>query len=559
MRVFPRSIESEKRTFRREMGGHWGHRRDDVLRKHIHLIFITVLSLSWATIYAVGQPLPVPAVTINQDPPGARQVEPALAISPLSPTRVVALAEESFDRDSTTTEVRVWVSDDAGQTWRTTGLLPGKTNPSVSYCADGVVWASAGFRVYRSNDDGETWTEGTSPLSGGGPRDLPQLICDDSEGPFSGRLYFSYGSAGQLFVNYSADQAATWTTPVRVDAGGFPTSNYPGDLAIGPQSEVWLAFIKNVSPLDIRTVMSRDGGDSFGPPSPVGPVSLVPGSPVVDYRRTSRPTLAIDRSGGVFSGGAHLVYSTWDGSESDLRYSRHLPGPGNWSPPVRLNDDPIGNIKDQDFPRVSVDPRGLLRVIWLDHRNDPGDGSIEVWAKISRDAGSSFEADFPISTRAFLAPQGEGAFMGDTIAVRSWRDVFIGAWPDRVRDDGDILSAAVRDHELSDIESVMVTGKESTRVSWTSQDALYGAETVYDVVSGRLTELRDDFGFRLSECAAENLPDTPFDDTRTTPTAGDGFYYLIRSELDPQRGSFGAAPTTPDRRLALDIDAPCVD
>lgn len=505
-------------------------------------------------------------VPVNRDPAGPRQVEPMVAVDPTAPEQLVAVGEESTDRDANTTRVRVWVSDDAGQNWEDAGLLPGQgsrqANPSVSYCKEGTVWAaltdvnpSITFRVFRSFDDGRTWEERTPALPSQDSIDSPMLVCDDSDGAFQGRLYVRYVSVGKIYVVRSDDQAETWSDPVRVDSGGSLTSNFPGEMAIGPSSEVWIGFVKNTSPQDIRTVTSFDGGVSWDPPQSVGPVDLVNAFPY-DYRRTSRPTLAVDRSDGAFRGGVHLVYPSETSGQADVMYSRHPPGPGSWLPPVRLEDVP--QTSDQDFPIVRVDGSGVVSVFWLDHRNDTGDLSMEAWGTISRDSGSSFEPNFLISDAPFTAPTGSGAFLGDHLALVAWPNLFLPAWPDRQRDDGDLLASAVRIFVLDPVEGVMVDhAGETATVSWTSQDPIYGEETVYDVADGLLTELAVDQGFERAACAVSDWPDTPWEDSRTGPQAGDGRYYLLRSRYLTDASSWGSCAAATDARVRLDVAPPC--
>lgn len=509
-------------------------------------------------------------VRLNGDPPGVRQVEPMVAVDPLDPAHLVAVGEESVDRDPDTTNVRVWVSHDGGQKWEDAGLLAGhavrQLNPSVSFCRDGVVWAAVqdldppsavAFLVYRSTDGGMTWEERTPARDAAASQDLPMLVCDDSDGPFQGRLYLRYSSTGKIFVVRSDDQAATWSDPVRVDAGGTITSNFPGEMAIGPSSEVWIGFVKNTSPMDIRTVTSFDGGVSWDPPQPVGPVDLVNATPY-DYRRSSRPTLAVDRSDGSFRGGVHLVYASEpDGLTSDVLYSRHPPGPGSWLPPVILGDAPAGT--NQDFPLVRVGPRGVVSIFWYDHRNDTGDGRLDVWGTTSQDAGSTFEPSFAINDSPFTVPTGAGALLGDHLAQAAWSNVFLAVWTDRRRDDGDFMLSAVRMFVLDPIEGVHVTRSGgTTTVSWTSQDPVYGEATVYDVADGSLSDLQADGGFAQAACAVSDWPDTPWDDTRSEPPAGDGRYYLLRSRTATDASSWGSsAGAAIDARVRLDVAPPC--
>src|SRR6185503_7724080 len=59
---------------------------------------------------------------------------------------------------------------------------------------------------------------------------------------------------------------------------------------------------------------------------------------------------------------------------------------------------------------------------------------------------------------------------------------------------------------------------------WDSLDPVVGSDAVYDLVGGKLSELRADRGFARAGCLASNLGDGPLVQARAVP-AGDGEYY----------------------------------
>ncbi len=509
---------------------------------------------------------PGPDRALYEDFGAARQVEPVVATNPNNPLHLVAVSEDNAEVTFNAPRIRIYLSEDGGEIW-SSSLLPqgegrNREEPSVTFCSDGTIFICAreyggageeqAFPVFRSTDGGQTWEERTKAQSSLGARAYPSIVCDDSGGAYDGRLHVRYVSVGKIYATYSDDQAASWSDPVLVFPAGQFTSNYPGQMVIGPSGEVWIGYIRQIAPSEIRTVVSWDGGVTWEPPETVSRVTEVPNA---DYYRTSQPTLAIDRSGGANHGKAHIVFSDATTGDSDLRYSQRDDFLG-WLPPIRLNDDPEGNGKDQDFPRMVVDPRGIVRVIWLDHRNDPGDESIEVWGKVSRDGGQNFEPDFQISDRSFLAPTGSNAFLGDIIGLTASDFVSRPMWPDRRSDDGDIYSAAIRDFPLDEVSGVRVSQDNETTVSWTSLDPVHGPETVYAMISGTLNDLRFDTGYANAECLQSDIADTPYVDTRPDPSPGRGVYYLLQARKADEKGSFGAA-TSPDPRIRLDLAPPC--
>jgi hypothetical protein len=76
-------------------------------------------------------------------------------------------------------------------------------------------------------------------------------------------------------------------------------------------------------------------------------------------------------------------------------------------------------------------------------------------------------------------------------------------------------------------------------LTWTSQDPSAGAGTVYDLASGLVGDLRLSGGFAGAACVANDVADTPYDDTRAGPSSGSGYYYLVRAQNACGAGGYG--------------------
>ncbi len=114
-------------------------------------------------------------------------------------------------------------------------------------------------------------------------------------------------------------------------------------------------------------------------------------------------------------------------------------------------------------------------------------------------------------------------------------------------------------HAPAEIASVALSKVGgATRLSWTSQDPTAGVATTYDVVSGLLLDLRSSGGFAAAICLQNGILDTPFDDPRSAPAAGNGFYYLLRGRNSCGIGTYGNSSIVPDPRDALDAASPCL-
>ncbi|HZI93824.1 MAG TPA: hypothetical protein VFE84_06245, partial [Patescibacteria group bacterium] len=99
----------------------------------------------------------------------------------------------------------------------------------------------------------------------------------------------------------------------------------------------------------------------------------------------------------------------------------------------------------------------------------------------------------------------------------------------------------------------------STVYSWDSQDALNGSATVYDVVTGLISDLFATRNFSAATCATNDLPDSPFTDPNPDPAPGNIRYWLVRARngCTVGLGTYGDSSLGSDPRDALDAGAPC--
>jgi hypothetical protein len=72
-------------------------------------------------------------------------------------------------------------------------------------------------------------------------------------------------------------------------------------------------------------------------------------------------------------------------------------------------------------------------------------------------------------------------------------------------------------------------------LGWAS--AYPGAQ--YDVISGRIADLRADGGVDDAICIAENVPSTSYSDTRPNPPSGACDFWLVRAITVAGAGSYG--------------------
>ena len=156
----------------------------------------------------------------------------------------------------------------------------------------------------------------------------------------------------------------------------------------------------------------------------IGPVNVIafPAMPPIlapGIKTASNATIAI--GAGPCAG---MVFVAWTlyGTDADIYFSSSPTGAaGSWTPAVRVNQDPIGNGRDQWAPTMTVDPvTGTIVISYFDRRLDPTNTKIQTWASTSINCGVNWKdctlSDIPpaqpIST--FGIPPG-AKYIGDYI------------------------------------------------------------------------------------------------------------------------------------------------
>ncbi len=166
----------------------------------------------------------------------------------------------------------------------------------------------------------------------------------------------------------------------------MPTSGPDGEVYV-----VWEWF--GASSGTIRIDKSTDGGVTFGSDVDVASAPYIPGPgefpggiSVFEY-----PTAAVDRTEGPRRGHVYVSWADYTANDTDVWLSRSTDGGATWETPVRVNDDPIGNGRDQFFQWIVVDDSGWVNLVFFDRRNDPDNLLVDVYLAQSRDGGETFQ------------------------------------------------------------------------------------------------------------------------------------------------------------------------
>jgi hypothetical protein len=147
-------------------------------------------------------------------------------------------------------------------------------------------------------------------------------------------------------------------------------------------------------------------------------------------------------------GTVHVVYqdnrnggTDWDPdlpgarpSDVDVDTAASTDGGRTWGAPVRVNQDPAGDHRDQFFPWSAFGPDGTLYVSYLDRALDPRGRLIGRSLAVSHDDGATFTAR-GISGGLFDGNLGfrKGVFLGDYTGIAAGPLGAFTAWPDTRR------------------------------------------------------------------------------------------------------------------------------
>jgi hypothetical protein len=397
---------------------------------------------------------------VTVSPEGGHYSEPGIAINPRNPRQVVVVFQGS--RNVQGTASAAW-STDGGITftlaygtessdWKVLGdVTTTFDNTGAAYLCSiafdklgtSSYWAHGagrnGIIVRRSPDGGKTWEPTVSSVKAfptGTERNIqfedePRIYADNNPAsPHSGNLYVGWVewqmTQSVILFSRSTDHAKTWSVPLRISTkAGLPRDDN-GALAGYTQATdsdgtIYAAWSDGSS---IVLTSSHDGGVSFSPSHSVVPTGPAYFGELAGVARVQGfPVLAIDARKG--HNNLYLCWSDYTNGDVDVFLAYSKDHGQNWSAPVRVNNDPIHNGKDQFFQWMAVDPvSGNIFIDFYDRRIDaPNFGTTLTLAR-STDEGRTFQ-NYALSPKPF-APF--SAFLGDYTWIDAFNNHIVAAW-----------------------------------------------------------------------------------------------------------------------------------
>lgn len=357
--------------------------------------------------------------------------EPTICISPINTD--IIMAGSILDN--------VYVSNDSGRSWTKSQLkssagvygdpvivadYQGRFYYSHLSNPDNLAYRSDSFLdrivVQRSDNNGETWTDGSAPT--------PTLERDQDKqwkvvDKASNAIYMTwtefdkYGSdspehKSRILFSKSTDLAESWSEPMRIN-------QYEGDCidsdqttegavpAVGPRGELYVSWSydnkiyfdrswdKGESWLDKDIVIADQTG---GWDQKISGISRTNGMPITK----------VNLHRGDDEGTIYVCWSDQRNGEedTDIWLASSKDNGQTWSKGIRVNDDKPG--KQQFFPWMDIDPvTGYIYVVFYDRR-DHDDDLTDVYVAYSKDAGATF-TNKKISAKPFKPS--EDVFFGD--------------------------------------------------------------------------------------------------------------------------------------------------
>jgi hypothetical protein len=429
---------------------------------------------------------PCLALASPNDSPSKAEID--LVVNPLDPLNVVVASKDLDPVASPCVWAVVQVTKDGGHTWRTnyiggpeaerppTSPLYGYeciTDPILTFNRDGDLFYNlqayqqqaegivpgglpmgadvAMMALAISHDGGESW-----------PEIIPEFFGDDltvfpdymrmGTNPQTGSVFAQWNTIVGLaasqptLVTYRPGVPAPVTQPWFFVTPDQPTGLGESSVIGANDGTIYSVLGGFNSPEVVYMATSNDDGQTFSVPTFQFGFTAMDGSlEGTEFRTGTAVEVAIDTSGGANDG---CLYAAWADAAQDAAdiLSRHsCDGGATWTEPVLVSSGPHEDA--QFFPRVSVDGRGAIHVVYLTRAYDPAHHLVDGEWAVSTDGGAtwtatrltqhSFDGDLGIHQNGF-------PFLGDYIGIGSSGDHTYMGFPSTVTGRAEIAVAHVQ-------------------------------------------------------------------------------------------------------------------
>lgn len=403
------------------------------------LLSLLLVTASAMTLHAQS---PMPNKRINNDPPGAQQGGPRVAVDR---SGVIYVAWTDF-RTNNKGDIYLSRSTDGGSTFSqnmpvyTGGAVPAGMQRGVTMAIDSLggihmVWMEVKrsslpeLRYIRSIDGGMTFSD---PIYIGGPmgvsaQDFPSMGIDAAN-----NIYIAWvddretrngtGTNTQIYLTRSTDRGASFGNPMRASimpngvGGSCECCNT--SMAVSAGGHIYISFRSNINNRrDIFVARSLDRGESFDVAIPAASERwMLQACPM------SGSAIALDNEET-----AHIVWRDSRPSSKGKDFIYHAMlfyGASSCTPDMQISATP----SKSNFPAIVTTPEGGIYCAFQDNRNDLSD----ILLVTSSDGGNSFSAPSKLVDDQGSASQVEVVTAIGPDGAR------YSVWRDERRDAGDI-------------------------------------------------------------------------------------------------------------------------
>ncbi|MEO6695085.1 MAG: T9SS type A sorting domain-containing protein [Ignavibacteria bacterium] len=374
------------------------------------------------------------------------QNETSVKISRKDPTRVVAAWRDFRRRVSPANrKVGYSYSSDGGVSWSEgilldSTLLPGfprNSDPVVGtdtagnfYIAVISIGGTGALAVYKSTDGGVTFPSAYL-IANSGSEDKEYMETDfNPASPYCNTIYMSwtrFSTGSGIKITRSSNAGVNWTAPVNVSDNS--SGGQGSDVAVGPDGEVYVSWLDGNSSNDIvKLDRSTNGGQTFSTDIDVtaGSTPFIP----ISSSGVTFPSIGADVSNGPRRGNVYITFCDARNGDADIFLTRSTDKGLSWSPPVRVNDDAVGNNKLQCWPWIGVNDSGFISIIYFDSRNTASNEIIEAYMAHSTDGGLTF-TNYKLSSQPTTTNQpNNDVRFGDYIGIDYYKNRIVPVWTD---------------------------------------------------------------------------------------------------------------------------------
>jgi hypothetical protein len=357
--------------------------------------------------------------------------EPYLAVNPTNQDNMV-IAWMSYDINAGGTllerfGIRLRSSFDGGKTWGNEVVMPHyertyhSADVSMAFHKDGTLYIeyidyrtspdSGVIVVAHSTDGGKSWSTPVKAFDGydndDKPIDRPWIVVDNSGTASDGTIYITTKPVfwdplpNHPYMKYSTDGGISWSKIAAVDGGEYVDNVLvqpmvsPAVSADGSFLAAYPSWPSVLSPVKFTLASSKDKGATY-----------------------TRTTIYVPKSGSkgdtLSKLGHHLAANPLDANnmivaaidshngDNDIYSTVSTDGGLNWTAPIRINDDPIGNGVWQDLVWANYSDNGKCVISWRDRRNGDSSGyekGSDIYFAVSTDGGKSFGKNIRISDK----------------------------------------------------------------------------------------------------------------------------------------------------------------